>query len=182
MKGKTKDMFGGAVSWLFLIAIAVFLFSQILSAQVFDEPIDSTEHYGFRHYAQSARVPASILNEDKSKIDSLIYNLIVWVDSVQYVMVVDTNVTTTPHLVLKISNYATGVDSFVTTATVDTFTVTGVDTLNVSEDLFWIQAQGTTNANDVLGYNILDPNKVIVNRPASGTSGLLYDWRMIRRY
>lgn len=164
------------------IFLFFLVFATVGTAQVFDEPIDSTEHYSLRLYAQSARVPASILNEDKEKLDSLIYNLIVWIDTTQFIMVVDTSITSTPHLVFKISNYATGVDSFVTTATVDTFAVTAVDTLNLNEDIFFIQAYGTTNANDVLGYTLLDPNKVIVNRPGSGTSGLLYNWRMIRRY
>jgi hypothetical protein len=157
------------------------VFAATAAAQVFDEPIDSTEHYILRQYEQDARVPAEILNEDKDIIDSVMYSLIVWTDSLQFTMVVDTNVTSTPHLVLKISNYATGTDTFVTTAQVDTFTV-NVDTLNAQVDLFWIQSYGTTNANDVLGYTILSPNKVIVNRPAAGSSGLIYNWRWIKRY
>jgi len=166
---------------LFLLLI---FFAATTAAQVFDEPIDSTTHYNFRLYAQSARVPYTILNEDKEKIDSLIYALIVWTDTTQHILVTDAEIAPTGHYVLKISNYATGIDSFTTTLTADTFTVSGVDTLNAYEDLFWIQARGGTSitANDQFIYTILSPNKVIVTRPASGTSGLKYVWRMIRRY
>lgn len=166
-----------------IILAIIFLLSINLVGQVFDEPLDSTSHYNFRLYKQSARVPNTILNEDKEKIDSLIYDLIVWTDSVQFVLIVDTNITTTPHLVLKISNYATGIDTFTTTATVDTIILAGADTLNSVVDLFWLQPYGTTiTSNDVLGYYVIDPDTLIVIRPASGTSGLVYVWRWIKRY
>ena len=165
----------------------VFMFFLVFAAtaasQVFDEPIDSTDHYAFRLYAQSARVPFTILNEDKEKIDSLIYALIVWTDTTQLILVTDADITATGHYVLKISNYSSGTATFTTTATVDTFTVTGTDTILSANDYFWIQAIGSgVNANDVLSYSILSPNKVIVHRPASGSSGLPYVWRWIRRY
>jgi hypothetical protein len=161
----------------------LFLFAATAAAQVFDEPIDSTSHYAFRLYAQSARVPNTILNEDKEKIDSLIYALIVWVDSSQLILISDPEIAPSPHLVLKISNYATGLDQFSGTLTADTFTVAGTDTLVVGEDLFWIQPYSATiTSNDIMAYTILSPNKVRVVRPASGTSGLLYRWRWIRRY
>jgi len=157
------------------------IISSFSIAQVFDEPIDSTEHYAFRLYAQSARVPAEILNEDKEKIDSLIYALIVWTDTLQLIMVSDLELHPT-QLALKISNYATGIDSFVTTATADTFTVQ-VDTLEAGVDYFFIQAYGDAiSANDQFAFSIISPNKVRVVRPASGTSGLKYIWRWIRRY
>lgn len=166
---------------LFLLLTICILSIQI-QAQVYDEPIDSTEHYNFRLYAQSARVPAEILNDDKIAMDSLIYSLIVWTDSVQFVTVLDTNVTST-HLTLKISNYATGSDSFVTTATTDTVTITGADTLMEAEDIFLIQAYGATiSSNDVLSYTVLGDNQIVIRRPSSGTSGLKYKWRWIRRY
>lgn len=165
---------------IFLL-LTICILSVQIQAQVYDEPIDSTEHYNLRLYAQSARVPAEILNDDKVTIDSVMYSLIVWVDTLQNVVVVDTSITTT-HLVLKISNYASGSDAFVTTATVDTFTVLGADTLTEADDIFLLQPYGTTNANDVLGYTVLGDNQIIVNRPASGSSGLKYKWRWIRRY
>lgn len=162
----------------------ILVFAAIGSAQVFDEPIDSTDHYAFRLYAQSARVPFTILNEDKEKIDSLIFALIVYTDTSQYFLVTDTDIAPTGHFVFKTSNYATGTDAFVTTAVVDTFTVTGTDTLVSATDYFWIQAFGSAiTSNDVLAYQIItSTNTVIVTRPASGTSGLNYVWRWIRRY
>jgi len=153
------------------------------AAQVFDEPIDSTDHYAFRLYAQSARVPNTILNEDKSKMDSLIYALIVWVDSSQHILIADPEIAPTGHLVFKTSNYATGFDQFTSTLTADTFTVTGTDTLEVNRDVFlFAPYSATITSNDVIAYTILSPNKVRAVRPASGTSGLLYRWRWIRRY
>jgi len=164
---------------LFLLLI---FFAATAAAQVFDEPIDSTEHYAFRLYAQSARVPYTILNEDKEKIDSLIYALIVWTDTLQLALVTDAEITSTPHYVLKISNYATGIDTFTTTLTADTVTL-AVDTLEVGLDVFFVTAYGTSiTANDVFAVSILAPNKIIVTRPSSGTSGLIYHWRWIRRY
>lgn len=165
---------------LFLFFFLVFAANA--AAQVFDEPIDSTTHYAFRLYAQSARVPYTILNEDKEKIDSLIYALIVWTDTLQYQLVTDAEITSTGHYVLKTSNYASGIDTFTTTLTADTITLS-VDTLDVGTDVFWITAYGTSiTANDVFATSILSPNKLIVTRPASGTSGLIYHWRWIRRY
>ena len=166
---------------LFLL-LTICILSVNIQAQVYDEPIDSTTHYNLRLYAQSAQIPAEILNDDKNTIDSVMYSLIVWTDSTQFVTVLDTNITTTGHLTLKISNYASGSDSFVTTATADTFTVSGADTLTEADDIFLIQPYGTPNANDVLGYSVLGDDKVIVTRPASGSSGLKYKWRWIKRY
>lgn len=166
-----------------LILFFFFLFAASAASQVFDEPIDSTINYKFRLYAQSARVPNTILNEDKEKIDSLIYALIVYTDTLQFIMIADPEIAPTGHLVLKISNYATGTAAFTSTLQQDTFTVAGVDTLDADYDYFWIQPYGSSvNANDVLSYTILSPNQVIVYRPASGTSALPYRWRMIRRY
>lgn len=167
-----------------LIILFFMVLTMSAAAQVFDEPIDSTTNYAFRLYSQSARVPYTILNEDKEKIDSLIYALIVYTDTTMHLLVTDADIAPTGHYVLKISNYATGLDTFTTTLTADTFTVTGVgaDTLDAN-DLFWIQAHGSAiSANDVFAYAILIPNKVIVTRPASGTSALAYIWRWIRRY
>lgn len=165
---------------IFLL-LTICILSVQIQAQVYDEPIDSTEHYNLRLYAQSARIPAEILNDDKITLDSVIYSLIVWVDTLQHVVVTDTNITST-HMVLKISNYASGSDAFTTTATTCTVTVAGADTLTEDNDIFLLQPYGTTNANDVLGYTVLGDNQIIVNRPASGTSGLKFKWRWIRRY
>lgn len=161
---------------LLIICIASFQ----VKAQVYDDPIDSTAHYNLRLYAQSARIPASILNDDKIMIDSVLYSLIVWTDSVQYVVVLDTNISST-NLVLKLSNYATGSAVFTTTATTCTVSVAGADTLTEAGDIFMVTPYGTTNANDVLSYTVSDTD-IIVSRPASGTSGLKFKWYWIKRY
>ena len=87
---------------IFLL-LTICILSVNIQAQVYDEPIDSTTHYNLRLYAQSARVPATILNDDKETIDSVMYSLIVWTDTLQFVVVLDTKVTST-HLTFKISN------------------------------------------------------------------------------
>lgn len=164
---------------LFVIFLTVSI-----SAQVYDEPIDSTKHYGLRLYAQSARVPAAILNEDKMIIDSVLYSLIVYTDTLQFIMVLDTAINN-ESLTFKISNYSNGISSFSGTNTTDTFTVSGsiTDTLKTDKDLFWLQPIGSSiTNNDVLSYSILVPRSIIVTRPASGTADLQYSWRWIRRY
>lgn len=166
---------------IFLLLIICIL-SVHIQAQVYDEPIDSTEHYNLRLYAQSARIPASILNDDKITIDSVMYSLIVWVDTLQNVIVTDTSITPT-HMVLKISNYASGSAAFTTTATTCTVTIAGADTLTEADDIFLLTPYGSTiSANDVLSYTVLGDNQIIVARPSSGTSGLKFKWRWIRRY
>jgi len=164
---------------LFLLLLTISVF-----AQVYDEPIDSTNHYNLRLYEQGARVPAAILNEDKMIIDSVLYSLIVYTDTLHFVMVLDTNISNSL-LTFKISNYSNGISSFSGTNTTDTFTVSGsaTDTLKIERDLFWLQPIGSSiTSNDVLSYSILAPRSIIVTRPAAGTSNLQYSWRWIRRY
>lgn len=160
------------------------LISISLYAQVYDEPIDSTIHYGLRLYEQGAKVPASILNEDKMTIDSVLYSLIVYTDTLQFIMVIDTAISN-DLLTFKISNYSNGISSFSGTLTTDTFTIQGnvSDTLQISKDLIFLQPIGNSiTANDILSYSFLPPRSVLVTRLASGTSNLQYSWRWIRRY
>lgn len=165
-----------------ILSLLIVLVSLQVQAQVYDDPIDSTTHYNLRLYAQSARIPAAILNDDKETIDSVMYSLIVWIDSLQYIMILDTNITDT-HLTFKMSNYASGSNAFTTTATTDTITIAGADTLTEADDLFLLQPYGSTiSSNDVLSYVVYGDNKIIVYRPSSGTSGLKYKWRWIKRY
>lgn len=157
--------------------------TMVAYSQVFDEPIDSTKHYNLRLYSQGARVPAAILNEDKEIIDSVLYSLIVYVDTLQFIMILDTNINKESYT-FKISGYATGTSSFSGTLTTDTFTVAGNpgDTLKTDRDYFWLQPIGNTiTSNDVLSYYFLPPRSVIVVRSASGTNNLSYVWRWIRR-
>lgn len=165
-----------------LTALILFFLANFTFSQVFDEPIDSTEHYNLRLYAQSARIPAEILNEDKKIIDSVLYSLITYTDTLQFIMVYDSSVST-QGLTFKISNYSNGISSFSGTNTEDTFTVSGTDTLDIEKDLFFLQPIGNTiTTNDVLSYYFLIPDKVIVKRLASGTTDLKYSWRWIKRY
>jgi hypothetical protein len=166
---------------IFLLLTILIITVQI-QAQVYDEPIDSTAHYHLRHYAQSARIPASILNDDKTTIDSVMYSLIVWVDSTQYQLVLDTAITTTGHLTFKVSNYATGTDTFTTTAEHDTVVIAGADSLGETSDLFFLQPYGSSiTSNDVLSYTV-NYDTLFVHRPASGTSALKFKWRWIKRH
>jgi hypothetical protein len=65
-----------------------------------------------------------------------------------------------------------GSDAFTTTATADTVTITGA----TSSDYYWVTPKGSSiTSNDVLSVTA-GTNTLIVNRPASGTSGLGYNW------
>lgn len=62
------------------------------------------------------------------------------------------------------------IDTFATTATTDTHTVAGA----LPTDIFFVSPRGATvDTLDVLAVKA-DTNKVIVSRPAGGTSGLPY--------
>jgi len=157
----------------------LLLFSCQLLSQTYDEPIDTTDHYGLRLYEQSARIPAEVLNEDKVIIDSVMYSLIVWTDTLQFVLITDTSITQDA-LVFKVSNYANGTGTFTTTAETCSLTVSG--TID-SNDTFIATPKGAAiTSNDVLGVEIIEPSTVVVHRPASGTSGLKFTWYWIRRY
>ncbi len=160
------------------IILFIFLFVGYTAAQVYDLPYDSTAHYKLRLYNQSARSSATVLNNDKKTIDSVMYSLIVYTDTLQFTMVSDTSISAT-QLVFKISDYATGMRSFVTTSQIDS--VTFSQTLDDSLDVFLLTPYGATvSPNDVLGYTV-SGTKLYVHRPASGTSGLKYVWRRIKR-
>jgi|GEM_PF-2589780 hypothetical protein len=165
---------------LFLFAFLTLAVS--IKAQVFDSPYDSTSHYHLRLYNQSARSSAIILNQDKFTIDSVLYSLIVYLDSTQFVIISDTSVSQLG-LVLKVSNYASGTSSFVTTATTDTVTIPGMTLADSAKSYFFLTPVGSAiTSNDVLAYYFLSGTQIVVIRPASGTSGLKFVWRWQRRY
>ncbi len=157
----------------------------IVTAQVFDNPIDSTKHYSLRLYAQSARSSAAVLNADKETIDSVLYSLIIWTDTLQFVCVTDTSVikadsTDPPALVLKISNYSNGERAFTGTAILDSIVFT--DSVKETSDVILLTPYSSTiTSNDILSYTVLG-KKAYVHRPSGGTSGLKYVWRRIKRY
>lgn len=159
----------------------LILFSAALQiqAQVWDNPIGTTTHYNLRKYAQSAHVPNTVLNNDKDTIDSVLFSLIAAIDSLQFVLVSDTSLSHL-HLILKVSNYASGTRTFVTTSQLDS--VSMPVTVSDTTDIFLLTAYGASiTSNDVLSYTLVG-TKLFVHRPASGTSGLKYVWRWIRRY
>jgi hypothetical protein len=151
---------------LFIILIA----AGSLSAQVFDNPIGLTKHYGFRKYAQSAHVPNTVLNNDKVAIDSVMYSLIVYVDTTQFV-IKDTT--------LMISNRANGTHSFASTSSVDSVFIDS--TFQTTDNVFLQPLGSSYNVNDIL-FLYKKKYKIIVHRNTSGTSGLSYEWYWIKRY
>lgn len=164
------------------VLFVFLLLAGFTQAQVFDPPIDSTKRYHLREFSQSAHANANILNEDKQIIDSTLYHLIVFLDTLQHQLVYDTTIVydtlyplETP-LVLKTSKYAADTNSFVTTAQTDTILITK---LKVT-DFFFVTAVYPAGANDILSVELLT-GKAIIHRLASGTSGLKYIWRWIRR-
>lgn len=163
----------------------LFIFSSVVFSQVFDPPIDSTAWYNFRLYDQKDHVPNTILNEDKENIDKTLHSLIVVTDTLQYTMVKDTALTSfidTNLLVFKVSNYATGYGKFTGTEQADTiiFPVVLTDTTDI---ILINPFSASVSANDVLSpHPINGTDTLIIYRPASGTSGLDYVWRWIRRY
>jgi hypothetical protein len=151
----------------------IFIFFLILTVksfgQVYDSPIDSTLHYHLRLYAQSARSSATVLNQDKVTLDSVIYSLIVYTDTKQTIIRNDT---------LIISDTASGSHSFTTTATSDSVAIAGMDSL----DVIILTRCGTTyNVNDVLSVDE-HTGYFKVYRNSSGTSGLKYNYLWIRKY
>ena len=161
-----------------IILLFTLLFVSYTAAQVYDLPYGSTSHYKLRLYNQSARSSATVLNNDKKTIDSVLYSLIVYTDTLQFTMVSDISIHPT-QLVFKISDYATGMRSFTTTSQIDS--VTFSQAMDDSLDVFLLTPYGSTiSANDVLSYTI-SGTKLYVHRPSSGTSGLKYVWRRIKR-
>lgn len=73
---------------------------------------------------------------------------------------------------VKDSFAVAGTDTFTTTATADTITITGMSTTSYVV----VTPQGSTyNVNDIL-FAKPETNKLIVKRNAGGTSGLKYTW------
>ena len=151
----------------------IFIFFLILTVksfgQVYDSPIDSTLHYHLRLYAQSARSSATVLNQDKVTLDSVIYSLIVYTYQDQLIIKNDT---------LVISDSASGQHAFTTTATSDSVAVYGM----TASDVIVLTPQGTSyNVNDLLYVNE-HTGYFKVYRNSGGTSGLSYNWIWIKRY
>lgn len=153
---------------LLLIFITLLAFSTIeLFAQ--DAPSGYTVHYSFRKWAENANPSSDSLNQNWVDIDQVLYDLIVYTDINQLAIVNDT---------LRYANDMSGQGAFVGTATSAVVSVTGIDSFDV---VIVTPREATPGANDLLGVTVTN-NQFTVNRPATGTSDLKFNWVWIRKY
>jgi len=152
---------------LLILFSILFIFSNIFAQ--FDPPSSYTKWQRLRLWAQKARPSADSLNKNWTDLDSLLNALIVLTDTTQLEIV---------NGVLIFSQYSSGHNSFTTTAQTDTVSILGLD----SGDVFIVNVRETVpGANDLLSVKLIN-NKAIIQRPASGTSGLKYNWIWRRKY
>ncbi|MFA5397543.1 MAG: hypothetical protein WC346_16150 [Methanogenium sp.] len=151
------------------IFLTLIFYSSILLSQTFDPPKWYTEYYKLRMWEQKARPGADSLNMNWKDIDSLISELIIFLDTLQ-IQKVEGN--------LRFSKYMSGIDSFTTTAITDTVYRTGVDSYAVV--MACVRGIAPT-ANDLISVEILN-DKFVVKRQEGGTSNLKYNWIWIRKY
>ena len=138
------------------------------SVDGWDSPADSTEYYNLAIF-QLLSNPGGWVNRNTKAIDSLFNALIVYTDTSQ--MIVEDEQ-------LRFSNYMSGHGQFDGDVQYDTVSVIGVDSLDV---ITVTAREAILTANDLLSIKVED-NKIIIQRPASGTSGLKYNWVWIRKY
>lgn len=133
-----------------------------------DAAAEYTSHYGLRIFELLSN-PGGLPNRNMRDIDSLMYELVVYTDSVQLEIENDT---------LKFSNSMSGMSAFTGTEQYDTVLVSGLD----SSDVVVVSPrENVPGANDILGARCLT-DTLICQRPASGTSGLKWNWIWIRKY
>jgi len=148
----------------------LFLFlTTMLIAQSWTPPKWYTAYYKLRMWEQKARPGADSLNRNWKDIDSLINELIIFLDTLQIQKVNNT---------LRFSQYMSGVDSFYSTSTTDTVYRTKVDSYSVVMACVRDIAPTT---NDLISVEILN-NKFVVKRSEGGTPNLRYNWIWIRKY
>ncbi len=112
--------------------------------------------------------PGGWININQRMIDSLFNKLIVLVDSLEFEIINDS---------LRNARLSWGKSAFSTTDQSVEVTRQGMK----ATDLVIVQPEGTTiTSNDVLSV-VPGVNKFTVYRPASGTSGLTFSWRWIRK-
>ena len=133
-----------------------------------DAPADTTQYYNLFIFALMTN-PGGYLNLNWVAIDSLFNELVVFTDGKQLWIVNDT---------LRFSDTLSYQGAFTGTAQYDTTVVPGAD----SNDVVVVSIrESIPTANDILSIKIID-NAIITQRPASGTSGLKYNWIWIRKY
>jgi hypothetical protein len=133
-----------------------------------DLPADSTTYYNL-FVSTLMTNPGGYLNLNWVKIDSLLNELIVLTDLKQLWIVNDS---------LRFSDSLSWHGQFSTTSQYDTTVVPGADSLDV---VVVSVRENIPSANDLLSVKVIT-DTVIVQRPASGTSGLKYNCIWIRKY
>jgi hypothetical protein len=142
--------------------------ASIFSTSGWDVPNSYTPYYTLPYYTLLSN-PGGWINISQRMIDSLFNKLIVKIDSLQFKIQNDS---------LRYSTYSSGQNAFDTTAETDTISITGLD----SSDIFIVTIrEAVPGANDLLGVKLIS-SKAIIQRPASGTSGLKYNWIWRRVY
>ena len=161
-----------------LIIILFFAASTFLQAQGstttpydtlgWDPPTAFTTWYSLRIFELLSN-PGGGYNRNMRDIDSLLYELVVYTDSKNLWIENDT---------LKFSDSTSGMSAFTLQEQYDTVLVPGLDSLDV---VVVSPRESVPGANDILGAKCL-PDTLICQRPASGTSGLKWNWIWIRKY
>ena len=161
-----------------LIIILFFAASIFLQAQGstttpydtlgWDAPTAFTTWYSLRIFELLSN-PGGGYNRNMRDIDSLLYELVVYTDSKNLWIENDT---------LKFSDSTSGQSAFTLQEQYDTVAIAGID----SNDVVVVSPrEAVPGANDILGVTV-QSGQIICNRPASGTSGLKWNWIWIRKY
>lgn len=138
------------------------------SIEGWDAPVDSTQYYNLFIFSLMSN-PGGWLSLNTVKIDSLLNALVVFTDTSQMQIEND---------ILRFSDYMSGHNSFNNDVQYDTVEVIGMDSLDV---VIVSAREAVLTANDLLSVKVED-GQFIVQRPASGTSNLKYNWVWIKKY
>ena len=134
-----------------------------------DDPSGHTEHYSLRKWAENANPSADSLNANWDDIDSVLYDLIVSIDSNHFKIEDDE---------LKLSDTMAGTDAFTTTATTCTVAVSGMEEGDV---VVLTPVSNAFDADDQLSVTV-EEGQFIVTRNSDGTSDLEFNWIWIKKY
>lgn len=151
--------------WL-LIIVATLIIGFTL-APIFDDPSDYTTWYGLRMWDQGDNPSSDSLNANWVDTDSLVHELIVYLDPVQMTVGDDT---------LKFVDSFSGLAAFTTTDSLDTLVITGIDSL----DVFIILPRESDSKGRLWGE--ITDDTVFVNRSDTTVSGLKYNYAWVRKY
>jgi len=158
---------------IFFLAATTFLQAQGSTTTPYDTlgwdaPTAYTTWYSLRIFELLSN-PGGGYNRNMRDIDSLLYELVVYTDSLQLYIQNDT---------LKHASYMSGQSAFTGTEQYDTVTITGID----SSDVVVVSVrEAVPAAEDILGVTV-QSGQIICNRQAAGTSGLKWNWIWIRKY